>query len=131
MLVCHFVTHDARGDHIQFIVPRSLHNKVLHQVHNLLLGGPLGQKKTREKVLQRFYWCGIGEDCNNWVTKCDECAKVKHPQESSLHFWGIFQLAPLWTDYPHMFWAPSQRLLRVISMYWLLPITSPSGWKSL
>ena len=43
------------------------------------MGGHLDQKKTREKALQRFYWSGIREVCNNWVTKCDECAKVKHP----------------------------------------------------
>ena len=43
------------GDHLQFIVPRSLCNDVLHHVHDTLLGGHLGQKKTREKALQWFY----------------------------------------------------------------------------
>ena len=79
MLMCHFVRRDATGDHMQFIVPRSLCNEVLYHIHDSLLGGHLGQKKTREKALQRFYWSGIREDCNNWVSKCDECAKVKHP----------------------------------------------------
>ena len=64
---------------MQFIVPRSLHNEVLYHIHNSLLGSHLGQKKTRGKALQKFYWSGIREDCNNWVSKCDECAKVKHP----------------------------------------------------
>ena len=49
MLMCHFVRCDATGDHMQFIVPRSLHNKVLYHIHDSLLGGHLGQKKTREK----------------------------------------------------------------------------------
>ena len=61
-----------------FIVPRSLHNEVMYHIHDSLLGGHLGQKKTREKALQRFYWSSIREDCNNWISKCDECAKVKH-----------------------------------------------------
>ena len=74
-----FVRRDATGDHLQFVVPRSMHSEILQQVHNSLLGGHLGQKKTREKVLQRFYWSGVCEDCNIWVAKCDECAKVKHP----------------------------------------------------
>ena len=69
MLMHHFVRHDAAGDHLQFIVPRSLHNEVLHHVHDSLFGGHLGQKKAREKALQRFYWCGIRENCNNWVAK--------------------------------------------------------------
>ena len=131
MLMCHFGRHDAVGDHIQFIVPRSLHNEVLHHVHDLLLGDHLGQKKTREKALQRFYWSGIRENCNNWVTKCDECAKVNHPPRKPLHLWWRCQLVPLWTDYPQIFWTPSQSLLMIIHVYWLLPTTSPSGWKFL
>ena len=79
MLMCHFVRHDTTGNHMQFIVPRSLHNEVLHHIDDSLLGGHLGQKKTREKALQRFYCSGIREDCNNWVSNCDACAKVKHP----------------------------------------------------
>ena len=59
MLMCHFVRHDATGDHTQFIVPRSLCNEVLYHIHDSLLGGHLGQKKTSEKALQRFYWSGI------------------------------------------------------------------------
>ena len=79
VLMRRFVRQDATGDHLQFVVPRSMHSEILQQVHNSLLGGHLGQKKTREKVLQRFYWSGVHEDCNIWVAKCDECAKVKHP----------------------------------------------------
>ena len=55
----------------------------------------------------------------------------KAPLESPMHPWARCQMVPLWTDYPQVFWDPSQSLLRVISMYWLLLITSPSGWKSL
>ena len=79
MLMCHFVRHDATGNHMQFIVPRSSCNEILHHIHNSLLGGHLGQKKTREKALQRFYWSSIREVCNSWVSKCDACTKVKHP----------------------------------------------------
>ena len=94
MLMCHFIRWDTMGDHLQFIVPRSLHNRVLHLVHDSLLGGHLGQKETRQKALQRFYWCGIREDCNNWVVKCDECAKVKHPLECPMHSWGDVSWCP-------------------------------------
>ena len=37
------------------------------------------KRKLEKRAIQRFYWSGIREDCNNWVSKCDECAKVKHP----------------------------------------------------
>ena len=64
---------------MQFIVPRFLHNEALYHIHDSLLGGHLGQKKTIEKALQRFYWSSIRGHCNNWVSKCNECSKVEHP----------------------------------------------------
>ena len=44
MLMCCFMRHGATGNHMQFIVPRSLHNEVLYHIHDSLLGGLLGQK---------------------------------------------------------------------------------------
>ena len=66
----------------------------------------------------RFYSSGIREDCNNWVTKCDECAKVKDPQRKPhVPFAEMPVCSPIWTDHPQIFWAPSQSLLKVIIMY--------------
>ena len=87
---CNQALLDLLGpNHLQFIVPRSLHNEILHHSHDSLLGGHLGQKKTREKALQRFCWCGFGKDCNNCVAKCDECAMVKDPQKSPCTLGGV------------------------------------------
>ena len=36
----------------------------MYQMHNSLISGHLGKKKTREKTLQRFYWFGLREDMN-------------------------------------------------------------------
>ena len=69
----------ATVDHLQLLVLTAMHAVVLQQVHDSLLGRHLGQKKTREKALQRFYWNGIWEDCNNWVLQCNEGARVKDP----------------------------------------------------
>ena len=49
MLMHHFVRCDAMGDHLQFNVPKSLCNEVLHHVHDSLLGGQLAQKKPERK----------------------------------------------------------------------------------
>ena len=68
--------HEGSG---QFIVPRGLVDEILHLSHNSLLGGHLGQKKTRSKVKQRFYWFGMRETVNNWVTSCDVCGMIKRP----------------------------------------------------
>ena len=74
-----FVRHDAMGDHLQFLVQRTMHTEIFQHVHNSLLGEHLDQKKTREKALQRCYWSGMQEDYNNLAAKCDEYAKVKTP----------------------------------------------------
>ena len=70
---------DAAGDHIQFLVPRSLRKEIMYQMHNSLISGHLGKKKPREETLQHFYWFGLHEDINGWVASCDECGAIKEP----------------------------------------------------
>ena len=77
MLMWKFIKRDGTSDSLQLIVPRKLQREVLWNAHDGLLGGYLGQKKTREKALKKFYWRGIREDCNNWVNTCDVCARQK------------------------------------------------------
>ncbi len=48
-------------------------------MHNGLLSAHLGQKKTREKILQRFYWYGVRTDVDIHVSRCDECEAIKPP----------------------------------------------------
>ena len=54
LLFRRFTKKDNTGSFLQLIVPRKLRDEVLQQMHNALLSGHLGQKKTREKVQQRF-----------------------------------------------------------------------------
>ena len=70
---------DGTGSHLQFIVPRSIRPEILQQMHNSLISGHLGQKKTLEKLLQRFYWFNVQENVHMWLMKCDICAATKHP----------------------------------------------------
>ena len=74
-----FNRRDGTGSHLQFLVPKSLQNDVLYQMHNTLISGHLGRKKTLEKLLQRFYWFNVREDVNMWLLKCDTCASIKSP----------------------------------------------------
>jgi hypothetical protein len=39
-----------------FGTPQKLKNEILHQMHNSVLSGHLGKKKTKEKLSQRFFW---------------------------------------------------------------------------
>lgn len=51
-------------------------------MHNSILSGYVGEKKTREKTLQRFFWYGMREDIRHWVKTCIECQTNKKPQKS-------------------------------------------------
>ena len=47
------------SDHTQLLVPSFLKEQVLHQAHYSLLSGHLRCKKTRHKILQKFYWYAL------------------------------------------------------------------------
>ena len=76
-----FIKRDGTGEHIQFIVPNVLKKDILFQMHDSLISGHLGVKKTREKTLQRFYWYGLREDIGMYVKRCDTCAADKKPHK--------------------------------------------------
>ena len=54
----------------------------MHQMHNSLLSGHIGYKKTRENTLMKYYWYGIRKDIYHWVQQCDQCEKTKIPPKS-------------------------------------------------
>jgi hypothetical protein len=72
-----FLTKDGISEYIQFMVPHSMRSKVLRITHNSRLGGHLGQKKTKKKIKQRFFWFEMKEYVNIWVSKCDVSCRMK------------------------------------------------------
>ena len=74
-----FRRKDGSDAYRQLLVPGKVRREVLYHVHDSLLAGHLGTKKTRERVLQRFYWFQVREDVDTWVAACEECARVKEP----------------------------------------------------
>ena len=78
-----FIRKDNTGLHWQILVPKALQDQVMKHMHNSLLSGHLGRKKTREKILQRYYWHGVRTDTNIWVAKCDSCEAIKSPSKAA------------------------------------------------
>jgi transposase InsO family protein len=68
-------------EYLQALVPNSLKKDVLCQMHDGLLSGHLGNKKTRDKILQRFYWFGVRGDTDCYVQSCDTCTSIKGPRQ--------------------------------------------------
>ena len=74
-----FIKKDGTGEYIQFIVPTAMKKEVLHQMHDSVLSGHLGCKKTKAKIIQRFYWYSLRDDIKLHIQKCDVCAADKKP----------------------------------------------------
>ena len=72
-----FIKKDGTGEYIQFIVPTAMKKEVLHQMHDSVLSGHLGCKKTKAKIIQRFYWYSLRDDIKLHIQKCDVCAQTR------------------------------------------------------
>ena len=57
ILMRKFQKKDGSGEFYHLVVSECLRKDILFQMHNSLLSGHLGQKKTKDKLLQRYY-CG-------------------------------------------------------------------------
>ena len=65
-------------EHTQVVIPGTLKNMVLQEVHNHL--GHFGAKKTLERLKARYYWPGYEQDTVQWVKQCEQCQKRNPPQ---------------------------------------------------
>ena len=74
-----FIKKVGTGEYIQFIMPTAMKKEVLHQMHDSVLSGHLGCKKTKAKIIQRFYWYSLRDDIKLHIQKCDVCAADKKP----------------------------------------------------
>ena len=65
---------------LQLVVPPSLRESLLFQMHDEVTAGHLGTFKTYEKLRQRYYWINMYADCEHWVRSCVDCATKKNPK---------------------------------------------------
>ena len=57
----------------QLIFPVPCREKVLKLAHTVPLAGHLGQKKTADRILKRFFWPRIFHDVKQYCQSCEEC----------------------------------------------------------
>ena len=67
--------------HFQYCVPLSLVPEVLEMVHDNPASGHFGNGKTLARIRQRFYWPGVHNDVDSWVSGCEVCQKRKNPKQ--------------------------------------------------
>jgi hypothetical protein len=57
----------------KIVVPISLHNNVLHEVHK----GHFGVNKMKSEARERLWWPGITADIERWVASCSVCNSLR------------------------------------------------------
>ena len=61
------------------MVPVSIRDSILRDLHEGVMGGHLGEEKMMECVKERFYWPSYSKDVTDWVRTCGRCAARKSP----------------------------------------------------
>ena len=79
ILMKKLLKQDGTGEYQQFLVPRPMRREVMYQMHDSLISGHLGCKKTKQKILQWFYWYSLKDDVSLYIQRCDICAADKKP----------------------------------------------------
>ena len=83
-----FYHPDGSHSHLQLIVPKSLRQQVLEQVHGGVVSGHLGQQKTLSQLRNNFYWPSQAYDVKAWCRTYAVCAARKtptHKHRAGLH----------------------------------------------
>ena len=65
------------ADILQWILPSHLVPVVLSKLHNDL--GHLGRDRVLASLKERFFWCGMTHDVENWISRCTRCVCSKAP----------------------------------------------------
>lgn len=63
----------------KLVVPPSLSEAILQDLHSGPGGGHYGSSKLKDKVESRFWWPGYAQDVKNMTEKCRICAQHKDP----------------------------------------------------
>ncbi|CAB4041567.1 Hypothetical predicted protein, partial [Paramuricea clavata] len=70
---------DGTDIRLQLVVPNSLKQPILTQLHNHVTAGHFGVTKTVERIRQKFYWVNCRSDVQLWCGRCSLCSSRKGP----------------------------------------------------
>ena len=57
----------------QLVLPTKCRMPVVKLAHDIPLSGHLGKRKTRDRILQRFYWPSLYRDVAKYCQACEQC----------------------------------------------------------
>ena len=76
-----YQSSNGQSSLLQLVVPISMKEQVLQELHGGVATGHLGWDKTLERLKVRFYWPGYHKDVKLWCQQCQECLKRKSPPQ--------------------------------------------------
>lgn len=74
---------DGKSSKLQVIVPSSMKEDILSEMHGGVSGGHMGINRTLNKIKEYFYWPDMRADVENAISRCDRCEAAKGPQRKS------------------------------------------------
>ena len=82
----HSVSDTDNSDIHQLVPPNACRKQVLYVAHTLPMAGHLGVSKTKQWILQRFYWPSLSADVKEYCTSCRQCqlASNRRPQRAPM-----------------------------------------------
>jgi len=60
-------------DRVVLFAPPSMREEILQEAHGAPLAGHDGQLKTRERILQTYFWSGMEGDIKHHIQTCHKC----------------------------------------------------------
>ena len=64
----------------QLVLPRRCQALVLRLAHDVPMAGHLGVTKTKDRVIQRYYWPGVFKDVASYCRTCEVCQRSQPRQ---------------------------------------------------
>ncbi|KAL5009600.1 hypothetical protein ScPMuIL_011905 [Solemya velum] len=59
----------------QIVIPVKWRESIMSIAHDIPMAGHLGTKRTRNRIMQHFFWPGIFMDVSRYVRSCPQCQK--------------------------------------------------------
>ncbi|CAM4329409.1 unnamed protein product [Lepidochelys olivacea] len=67
---------ESCGVRRQLVVPQKYRRRLLYLAHDIPLAGHQGIRRTRQRLLQNFYWPGVFTTVRQYCRSCDPCQRV-------------------------------------------------------
>ena len=63
----------GEADRVVLYVPYNMKSDILEEAHGSELAGHFGQLKTKERILQSYFWSGMDGDIEQHIRTCHKC----------------------------------------------------------